>query len=500
MNSTDEGGVPGPPWETGPTEAWPALGSDLKCEVAVVGGGIVGVSTALRLAARGVSVVLLEAGRIGAGVTGNSSAKLSALQGLAYSTIAKKCGTDAAFHYAGLNADGIEFVRTTAGQHRIDCDLRARTAVSFAETSRGREALTEELEAARSAGLAAEISDTSDLPFPVAGTVSLTGQANFDPLAWTRGAAGAAVRLGARVFEHSRLLSMSGLHARELRIGDGHKIRAERVILATHVPIFDRGAFFARVRPMTSFAVAGRIDSELPEGMYLSVDGPTRSISPLPGSSRAPRILVAGEGHRPGTADSAHSIGRLREYLRIRFGAKSIEHHWGAHDQMSFDRLPLIGRLLPLDQRVLTATGFSKWGLAAGAGASGILAGHILGEDSPASSTFDPLRMNLSSARGLLSHNAESGSRFVLDRIRHRRRPRELDPGEGMVVGDGFAQKAISRDRDGTLHEVSARCTHLGCIVAWNQAESTWDCPCHGSRFRPDGTVIEGPAVTSLGP
>jgi glycine/D-amino acid oxidase-like deaminating enzyme/nitrite reductase/ring-hydroxylating ferredoxin subunit len=498
MNSTAEGGAPGPPWETGPTEVWPEVRSDLKCEVAVVGAGIVGVSTALRLAARGVSVVLLEAGRVGAGVTGNSSAKLSALQGLAYSTIAKKCGVEAASHYAGLNSDGIEFVRATADQHRIDCGLGERTAVSFAETSRGREELVAELEAARSAGLAVEISDVSDLPFPVAGTLSLTGQANFDPLAWTRGAAGAAVKLGARVFELSRVLSMSGLRARELTIAGGHKVRAERVILATHVPIFDRGAFFARVRPMTSFAVAGKLDSEAPEGMYLSVDGPTRSISPLPGSSRSRRILVAGEGHRPGTADSAHSIGRLQEYLRIRFGAKSIEHHWGAHDQMSFDRLPLIGRLLPVDERVLTATGFSKWGLAAGAGASGILAGHVLGEESPSGSTFEPLRMNLSSARGLLSHNADSGSRFVLDRIRHRRRPRELDPGEGMVVGDGLAQKAICRDRDGTYHEVSARCPHLGCIVAWNQAECTWDCPCHGSRFRPDGAVIEGPAVNSL--
>ncbi len=491
-------GVPASPWNSGPTEAWPAIDRDLTCEVAVVGGGIVGASTALRLAVHGVSVVLIEARRIGGGVTGNSSAKLSALQGLAYSTITRSRGADAAFYYANLNATGIDFVRSAASQHRIGCSLTPRAGVSFAETEPGLETLGEELDAARSAGLAAELSASSDLPFPVTGALSLDGQANFDPLAWTRGAVGAAVRLGVQAFERSRVVGVSGFRAREVRLQNGYKVRAERVVLATHVPILDRGAYFARISPMTSFGVAGSVGAKAPQGMYLSVDGPTRSIAPLAGTSRRGAILVGGDGHRPGTADSAHSLARLREYMRTRFETGSIDHEWGAHDQMSFDRTPLIGRLLPFDERVLVATGFSKWGLAAGAGASGVLVDHILGRDTTLMSTFDPGRLSRSGARAFIAHNVESGTRFLADRIRRRAQPRELDPGEGIVVGDGLGQKAISRDREGVLHEVSARCTHLGCIVAWNQAEATWDCPCHGSRYLPDGTVIEGPAVEPL--
>jgi nitrite reductase/ring-hydroxylating ferredoxin subunit len=232
--------------------------------------------------------------------------------------------------------------------------------------------------------------------------------------------------------------------------------------------------------------------------MYLSVDGSTRSISPLPGSNDPAALLVAGEGHRPGTAESSHSLARLREYLRTRFEAGSIDHQWGAHDEMAFDRTPMIGRLLPFDDRILLATGFSKWGLAAGAGAAGLLAELIVGEADSDHSVFDPSRLSLKAARAFISHNLDSGSRFLVDRIRRRRNLRELDPGEGMVVGSGLGQKAVSCDRQGTYREVSARCTHLGCIVAWNQAETTWDCPCHGSRYLPDGSVLEGPAVSPL--
>ena len=443
-------------------------------------------------------MILLEARSVGGGVTGHSSAKLSALQGTAYSTIADLAGRESAAAYADLNVRGLAFVEETTEAFGLECRLTRRPAVSYAESQQGIESLASELDAAREAGLAVTDTGPIDLPFPVSGFVRLDNQAHFDPAAWVRGMAGKIVEAGGLVHERSRVVGVDGFRGRRVRLENGRSIRAEKVILATHAPILDRGGYFARVEPMTSFAVTGRLDESAPQGLYLSVDQPTRSISPLPGEQRGPGILVAGGGDRPGTAASSATPALLREFLRVHFKSTSIEDSWGAHDLMSFDRLPLVGQLLPFDERVLVATGFSKWGLAAGAGAAEILVDHVLGNDTDALRIFDPLRVHPKAASALIRHNLDSGVRLVTDRLRRRQMRRDLAPGEGIVVGSGIGQKAVSRDRDGIYRELSARCTHLGCIVGWNRSEQTWDCPCHGSRFAPDGNVIEGPAVKPL--
>lgn len=486
------------PWLPGPGSDWPVARERLNCDVAVIGGGVVGVSTALRLSSAGASVVLLEARQVGAGVTGHSSAKLSALQGLSYSTIRSSAGPEAARVYADLNTDGLEFVKTSVRKHEIECDLTDRPAVSFAETPEGFEDLRAELDAMTGAGLPGVLDDDSELPFPVTGALRLDHQAQFDPVAWTRGIASAVAEAGGLVFEQSRVTGVDGLRSgRSVRLENGTSIEADRVVLATHMPILDRAAYFARVRPMTSFAVAGRLKGPLPRGMYLSVDGPTRSISPVPGQDGNQRLLVGGEGFRPGTRDSGESVDRLTEYFRHRFDVASVDLEWGAHDLMSFDRLPLIGQLLPFDDHILVATGFSKWGLAAGAGAAEVVMDHIEGRQSERRAVFNPNRFNPRSLRDFVTHNADSAKRLVTDRLK-RESDVALEPGEGRVVSDGLTQKAVSRDLDGNYREVSARCTHLGCIVGWNRSEQTWDCPCHGSRFAPDGTVVQGPAVSPL--
>lgn len=493
----------GSPW-IDTADGWPEVTDNCRFDVAVVGGGMVGITTAYRLAEAALSVTLLEARRIGEGVTGHSSAKLSSLQGVAYSRIADVTGSEAAVGYAGLNTRGIEFVADLVGQLGIACDFTRRPAVSYAETSEGIEDLAREMECALAAGLAVTDEEIAPLPFHVAGSLTLENQAHFDPVTWLRAVARYLDEEGVAIHEQSRVVAADGLRGPlRLLLENGKRVEAEKVVMATHIPVLDRGGFFARTEPMSSFVVAGRLDGPVPEGLYLSVDGPTRSISPLPGEDASPNsLMVGGEGHRPGAGDSGTSLELLREFMRSRFEVNSIDYGWGAHDQMSFDRIPLIGQMLPLDSRLLTATGFSKWGLAAGAGAgaSEVLADHVLGRNTEPMAIFNPARVHRKAVSGLVKHNLDSGKRLVVDRISKRRKQRELDPGEGMVVGDGLGQKAISRDLNGVYREVSARCTHLGCIVGWNQAEQTWDCPCHGSRFAPDGTVIEGPAVSPLKP
>jgi Rieske Fe-S protein len=280
----------------------------------------------------------------------------------------------------------------------------------------------------------------------------------------------------------------------------GSRIRADRIVVATHQPILDRGLFFARLKVERSYVVAGTVRGRLPQGMYLSIDTPSRSIRPFsPGEAAPGTVLVGGESHRTGTDDPEARYQQLGHYLSDRFGVKRPSYRWSAQDQMSPDRLPMIGPVLPGQDRIMVSTGYSKWGLAASIGASAVLADRLDGIETEAGKTFSPGRLNLrSSTRELISHNAETGRRFFVDRLKKRGDGKGLGPGEGRVISEGPSQVAVSRDEQGVERRVSARCTHLGCIVSWNGGEKSWDCPCHGSRFDLDGSVLQGPAVRPL--
>lgn len=480
---------------------WPRLEGQLECDVAVVGGGIGGVAAAYALAETGASVALIEARTIGSGVTGHTSAKLSALQGTVYSYLSNRVSSEAASRHADLNASGISRAGEIAARHGISCDFLERPAVTFTEDPARVSHLDAELEAARAAGLEVERGGADDLPFDVAGSITLPRQAQFNPVAWVRGVASVLPDMGCQIFEHTRVTSVKDASPCVLETEDGIQVHAGQVVLATHQPILDRGLFFARLHSERSYVVAGAVRGDSPQGMYLSVDSPSRSIRPFaPGEGGKTGVLVAGEGHRVGTGDPQARYRELVKYLIHRFDVEEITFRWSAQDQMSPDRLPFIGPITPGNDRIMVTTGYSKWGLAGSVGAASLLASWIAGTKGPAADTFDPARLNLRSAAfEVLKHNAEAGRRFVLDRVT-KRGSDDPGPGEGRVVSEGLAQVAVSKDEDGTEHRVSARCTHLGCIVNWNNAERSWDCPCHGSRFEPDGTVIQGPAVHPLAP
>jgi glycine/D-amino acid oxidase-like deaminating enzyme/nitrite reductase/ring-hydroxylating ferredoxin subunit len=493
----------GSPWLDGEAgRTWPALDHDAKFDLAVVGGGIAGVSTAFELARRGASVALIEARRVASGVSGNSSAKLSALHGVAYSRIEKGAGREASAAYARLNLDGIERVERIARENSIYCRYVRRPALTFAETPTGVSRLEEEFMAAGRAGL--DVSETgANLPFRVESAICLEDQAQFQPVKWIRGAAEAVARLGGAVFEETRVVGIDEGTPCTLHTDGGRKVTADRVVLATHQPFPLRGFHFARLHAERSYGLGVIIEGTPPDTMYLSVDRSSRSIGPLDTAGFQGGLFVVGEGHTVGTDNPARRLEVLLDYVTERYEVQTVCHRWSAQDQMSPDRLPLIGPITPGNTRIMITTGFSKWGLAASVAGADLLARRLSIENSKGSDdtdVFDPGRVHLrASAMPILEHNGRSAFHFFFDRIMRRtlRKPDSL-PGEGRIVSHGLDQVAVARDRDGVEHQVSARCTHLGCIVRWNEVETSWDCPCHGSRFAPDGSVLNGPATKPL--
>jgi Rieske Fe-S protein len=232
--------------------------------------------------------------------------------------------------------------------------------------------------------------------------------------------------------------------------------------------------------------------------MFLSADSPTRSLRSHPLHDGGELLIVGGEGHKVGQGDEAGSYARLEEWARKHWDVVEVAHRWSSQDNMPADLLPYVGRLWPPSERILTATGFRKWGLAMGTTAAEMLADRVTGRESRWQPTFDSSRLNpTASAPDLAKENSNVGYRFFRDRLQ-RGSADGIAPGEGRVVGDGLGQTAVYRDDDGVLHAVSARCTHLGCILRFNDGERSWDCPCHGSRFGTDGEVLQGPAVAPL--
>jgi glycine/D-amino acid oxidase-like deaminating enzyme len=431
----------------------PPLDRDLSADVVVVGAGIVGLTTALLLERQGANVVVLEMRHVAAGATGYNTAKLTSLHGLTYSRLVEKLDREKARAYGEANEAGIARVFELAEELGIDCDLRRKPNYTYAEDPSDLEKVREEADVAGELGLPATFVDELDLPYPVAGAVRFDDQAEFHPV---RYADGIAAALRGPLHENTRV---TGIDGKRVNTAGGARVTAEHIVVATHLSFLDRGLYFARCHPERSYVVAGKV-SDPPGGMYLSTESPAHSIR-----AHGEWLLVGGESHKTGQADEAERYDRLAAWARERFGLEP-ELRWATQDQMPVDNVPYVGRHDPLSSGLWVATGFKKWGLAMGTASAELLAARIAGREHAWSELFDPSRLRpVAGAPSFVKENANVALRFVGDRVTNRGAP---------------------------------RCTHMGCLLRWNTAEDTWDCPCHGSRFSASGEVIEGPATRPL--
>ena len=485
-----------------PPVSYAPLRGTVHADVAVVGAGITGLTTAWLVKQAGMTVAVVEADRVCSGTTGYSTAKVTSLHGLTYAELVEAHGPGKARQYADANQAGVEAVAATVEELGIECQFERRPAFTYTTDPQRRAAVAAEVEAAAGLGLAATYVETTDLPFPVEAAVRLEDQAQFDPRRYCDALAEAVAGGGSQVFEHTRALDVDESGDRPVVRTGGGDVVAGAVVVATLLPFVDLGGFFAKTHPVSSYALAARIDGELPGGMYLGADQPTRSVRPvhLDGGMG---LILGGESHKVGQGgDTTQYYAALESWARSHFAVRSIDWRWSAHDYVPADGVPYVGRS-PRSRHLYVATGFKKWGISNGTAAAMVLRDLILERDNPWIEVFDATRVDASSSlTQIVKENVDVGKRFVKDRLARVAAPpaEELAPGEGGLVSLEGEDVAAYRHPDGTLQAVSPTCTHLGCTVAWNPAELTWDCPCHGSRFGCDGTMIVGPATADLSP
>ena len=389
----------------------------------------------------------------------------------------------------------VELVAALVDEEHVHCDLERRPAFTYAADATERSAIEEEHSAAVGAGIPVELVDDLELPYPTYGAVRLADQLQLHPVRYVQGLAAAIDGHGSVVLEDSRVLSVEAGTPCRLRTESG-TVTAGQVVDAAHYPLLDRGLLFARLEPARSYCIAARVRGPVPQGMSISAGSRARSL-------RAYRdlLIVGGEGHSTGSREATpERYERLERFAREHWDVGEVTHRWSAQDPISWDHLPVIGPYHPGSSRLFVASGFHKWGLTSGTFAARILSDLIGGRENSWAAQFSPARLG---ARGLPTIG-RLGAKFSIDFVADRVQAADagsaaaIAPGEGGIVRQGLGKTGVYRDPDGTLHAVSLRCTHLGCLLRFNSAERSWDCPCHGSRFDIDGSVLEGPATKPL--
>lgn len=488
---------------TTPSTPRPALETDATADVVVIGAGMAGLSTAWELTAAGRNVVVLEADRIAAGVTGYTTAKLTAAHSLVYERLRRTRGREGSSQYARSQQMAVERVASVVAQLGIDCDFERASALTFTTDPQERAAFEAEADAAAEAGLDADFVTDTDLPFPVAAAVRVAHQAQFHPRKYLLALADNITARGGVIHERTRVTGLVEGSPCKVTTELGTTITAHDVVVATHYPIFDRALHFARLSPRRELVVAAPLPAaDAPQHMYITDDMGKRSVRTAPLDEDRRLLIVTGEQFTPGTGDTHERFLRLDAWMHEHFPVGPTTYRWAAQDNDVSDGVPLIGRYHPGAHHVYVATGFGGWGMSGGALAGQLLASTLTGLEPEWAGLYDPRRLwsTLKEGSALLKQQAEVAKHFVGDRLKttHVDSVTEIAPGSGAVVRVGGRRCAVYRDEDGTAHAVSARCTHLGCLVSFNEAETAWECPCHGSRFGIDGEVLHGPALRPL--
>jgi glycine/D-amino acid oxidase-like deaminating enzyme/nitrite reductase/ring-hydroxylating ferredoxin subunit len=476
------------------------LSGDISTEVVVIGGGITGLTTAYLLAREGVPVVLLEADQVCSGVTAYTTGKITSQHGLIYRELIDRHGDEDARAYAMAQEFAIDRIRKIIADENIDCDLQALPAMVYTEDPEKLDAIEAEVDAAGSLGLAASFESTTDLPFDVLGAVRFEDQSLFHPRRYCLGLARAVTAHGGIIAESSRALSIDDGPRSVVTTSRG-SVRARAVVIASHAPFSARGAFFARLTPERSYAIAGRSD-RLPGAMYISAEDPIRSIRPHPTANGEDVLIIGGGGHPAGReSNTKRYYADLEDWAGERFALEPT-WRWSAFDLVPGDRIPFVGKMTPMSGHTYVATGYAKWGMTNATAAATIISDTIAGRETTYADLFSPARhAKMPQIATAMQQGAETVKSVVGDRIANAvslRTVDDLQRGEGAVVGFGGRSVAAFRDEDDFVQAVSPTCTHLGCTVHFNDAERTWDCPCHGSRFDLRGRILSGPATRPL--
>jgi glycine/D-amino acid oxidase-like deaminating enzyme/nitrite reductase/ring-hydroxylating ferredoxin subunit len=480
-----------------------SLSADAQADVVIIGSGIAGLSTAYELVLRGRSVIVLDRGDIAGGMTARTTAHLSPICDDYLSELISMRGQELARGFYRSQSAAVDRIEQIQRDLNIDCEFRRLDAILFLDPETEESVLDDEVTAAGDLGIPVErgvglklrtLESRPWLRFP--------RQAAFHPLKYLQGLARAITAKGGRLHPGSPVTEITQEGGRvRVTLASGQRVEAAHAVVATNSPIHDLVSIHTKQAPYRSYVVGFSIPrGALADALYWDTKEEYHYARLVRGSGEEDILIVGGEDHKTGEADDAETrFAALSAWTRTLIPELGEERfRWSGQVMETLDHCGFIGREAGAD-RIFVATGDSGQGMTHGVVASLLIPDLVEGRTNPWVEVYDPDRIPLKAASDYLSENST-----VLTNMAEYLAPGELasvdelQPGQGAIIRDGLSKIAAYRDMDGTLHQRSAVCTHLGCHLQWNSFETCWDCPCHGSHFAPDGSVLNGPAMTPL--
>ena len=484
---------------TAPKNNFPSLNEHINTEIAIIGGGITGVTTAYFLAKSGKKVVLLEAGTISGGTTGDSTGNLYAMVDKRLHHIQSKWDEETAANVARSRGEAVDLVEELVNKYQIDCSFKRVPWYLFSETDQKDETIEKEIAAAANYRLKVEELQELPVPVKVSKAIKVEGQAQFNPAAFVRGLAENIDSANCRIFENSEVYHIEKEEELVLSTATG-TVTAKKVILATHTPKGIYGLQTA-LYPYREYAIAAKLKSgDFPDGIYWDTEADFHTSMRTYSKGGDNFVLVLGGHHKVGQEDDySRFFRKLEQQARKYFDVSEISYEWSAQHYKPADGLPYIGE--SSDDNIYIATGFSTDGLTYGVLSAMILDDLLNGRKNEWSDLYKASRFTpVKSAKNFINENLNVAKQYIKDLPGKAEAGSfdEIAAGQGKVVEVDNEKWAVFKDDTGQVHCQSAVCTHMDCIVDWNDAEKSWDCPCHGSRFKATGEVIEGPAFSPL--
>lgn len=477
-------------------------GAHLSVDVAIIGAGITGLSVAYHLCKAGRSVAVFDKGLIGCGETGRTTAHLANALDEHFTELERLHGKEGARLAAQSHGAAIADIERIVAEEGIACDLMRVPGFleSIHSGEKARRELEQELEAAERAGMRVSLEDEVDVPWSRGPRLRFEDQAQFQPLAYLIGLSRAVRRLGGRIYTRTRITDVdSSSDPVTLSLLDGRSVNARDVVVATNSPFIDRFAMHTKQAAYRSYVLTLQLTAEWSPALWWDTGDPYHYVRGYGDGL----LIVGGEDHKTGqSSEPERAWSELEAWARARLpGPLAVRARWSGQILEPFDGLAFIGKNPGVSQHVYIACGDSGNGMTHGALAGLLLSELVQGHDHPWSSLYDPARKPHNRAvTSFLRENINVATHAMQGLLSADSIESTILPGTGEVVRAGLRRLAVYVADDGSRHACSAVCPHLGCLVQWNSAEKSWDCPCHGSRFDPYGRVLTGPAQRDLEP
>lgn len=490
-------------WNDHESPDFPSLHGNVSADVLVIGAGIAGLTTAYLLQKAGKRVIVVDEGQVAGGESVRTTAHISNALDDRYFELQRMHGTEGARLAAQSHAAAIDTIEALIAELQIECDFSRVDGYLFGANESTPDLLDKEHKAAEEAGLAVTWAQQVPLPFSTGPGLRFPQQAQFHPLKYLTGLAHAICRLGGTIYSQTHVANIESGKPAWVKVANGAEITAAALVVATNSPINDRYVMHTKQAPYRSYVIGVEIPrGSVEKALYWDTEDPYHYIRVADGADdEHDFLIVGGEDHKTGQAnDGLDRFSRLAQWTRQRFPqAGEVRYQWSGQVMEPVDGLAFIGQNPRDEENIYIATGDSGNGITHGTIAGMLISDLILGRTNPWTELYSPKRKSLLSIGKFAVENAnvaaQLGDWLTAGECKSEN---DIPLHSGRIVRHGLSKYAVYRDEQGALHKCNAKCPHLGCVVAWNDTEKSWDCPCHGSRFAGNGDVICGPSKACL--